>query len=274
MSNTAQTPRQELYEKGYTIVRNVFTKEEAARGAEILLSKITPETPGSFAHNEWGTRRQLRIPQNYIPEMDEYACNENLLAVVGELIEGPFKLGMEPIPCVTFTGKVAGSIHDGNWAGHVDGFPPCTQAEREGTFASGWIAFLDIEPRGGGMTILPGSHHWVEKAIQDPEFRKQKEERNSYGQHENLPGLEWNPVEITCKAGDVFFNNGDAIHNASDNQLETPRTVCMCSYSSTTFGTKEEDAPLEERFNSEHLEIADERFKKLIEGDEWSDLRF
>ena len=264
MNNATKNHRQEFYEKGYTIVKNVFTKEEAAAGAEILLSKITPETPGSFAHDEWGTRRQLRIPENYIQEMDAYACHESLLAVVGELIEGPFKLNMEPIPCVTFTGEVAGTIHDGNWGGHVDGFSNYSQDEREGTFASAWIAFLDIEPRGGGMTLLPGSHHWIDKAIQDPEFRAQKEEKNSYRKEEGLPGLEWNPVEITCKAGDVFFNNGDVIHNASDNQLETPRTVCMCSYSSTTFSTKEEDQPFEKRFNLEHLKNADEKFKTLI----------
>ena len=51
--------RQQFINHGYTIVENILTIEEAKEGAAILLDKIRPESPKSYAHI-WGTRRQLK----------------------------------------------------------------------------------------------------------------------------------------------------------------------------------------------------------------------
>ncbi len=48
--------RQQFINQGYAIVENVLTIEEANEGVAILLYKIRPESPESYA-GIWGTRR-------------------------------------------------------------------------------------------------------------------------------------------------------------------------------------------------------------------------
>ena len=50
--------RQQFIDQGYATIENVLTTGEAKEGAAILLDKIRPESPESYAHI-WGTRRQL-----------------------------------------------------------------------------------------------------------------------------------------------------------------------------------------------------------------------
>ena len=52
--------RQQFIDQGYAIVENVLTPKEAKKGATILLDKIHPESPESYAHI-WGTRRTVYI---------------------------------------------------------------------------------------------------------------------------------------------------------------------------------------------------------------------
>ena len=48
--------RQKFINQGYAIVENVLTIEEAKERVAILLDKIRPESPESYA-GIWGTRR-------------------------------------------------------------------------------------------------------------------------------------------------------------------------------------------------------------------------
>ena len=64
----------------------------------------------------------------------------------------------------------------------------------------------------------------------DPEFRATKEKNNTYTAEDNLDGLNWNPKEVTLKAGGVFFFNDQTIDSASDNLLQQPRLVCVYGY--------------------------------------------
>ena len=48
--------RQQFINQGYAIVENVLTIEEVEEGSIMLLDKIRPESPESYA-GIWGTRR-------------------------------------------------------------------------------------------------------------------------------------------------------------------------------------------------------------------------
>ena len=48
--------RQKFINQGYAIVENVLTTEEVEEGSIMLLDKIRPESPESYA-GIWGTRR-------------------------------------------------------------------------------------------------------------------------------------------------------------------------------------------------------------------------
>ena len=107
---------------------------------------------------------------------------------------------------------------------------PAPFLENEGKTASIWLTFADIESSGGATTLIPGSHCFIEKMAVDPEFRAIKEENNTYAAEDNLDGLNWNPKEITLKAGGVFFFNDQTIDSASGNLLQQPRLVCVYGY--------------------------------------------
>ncbi|HHZ92591.1 TPA: hypothetical protein EYN98_13570 [Candidatus Poribacteria bacterium] len=257
--------RQKFINQGYAIVENVLTIEEAKEGVAILLDKIRPESPESYA-GIWGTRRQLKTPEHSIPEIARFATHPKLLEVVSYMIDGSFRLTAEPLPVVTFPGKVCGCLKDGNWRGHTDGLSRVPFLENEGKTACIWLTFADIESSGGATTLIPGSHCLIEKMAVDPEFRATKEKNNTYTAEDNLDGLNWNPKEVTLKAGGVFFFNDQAIHSASDNLLQQPRLIC--AYGFTQKGNQEEELSarrtIHGRFNSDHLEMMDDQMKQLI----------
>ena len=64
----------------------------------------------------------------------------------------------------------------------------------------------------------------------------------------------------------MFFFNDQAIHSASDNLLQQPRLIC--AYGFARKGNQEEELSarrtIHERFNSDHLEIMDDKMKQLI----------
>jgi hypothetical protein len=261
-SETVMKPyRQAFIDNGFSTVEEVLSKAEAEAGAKILLEHIRPESPESYAHL-WGTRRQLKTPQHSIPDLARYALHPKLLDVISHMIDGSFRLSSEPIPVVTFPGDVCGCLSRGNWRGHTDGFSNRPFLEREGSFAHAWLTFADIEPGGGAMTAVPGSQYFIDRAVKDPKFRAEKEERNSYNADENYDGLDWNPVEITAKAGGVFFYDGQVIHSASDNLRDQPRLVCLYNYSKRDAAESRET--IESRFNPEHLKVMDAEMRRLI----------
>jgi len=182
------------------------------------------------------------------------------------MIDGSFRLSAEPIPVVTFFGKVCGCLKNGNWRSHTDGFSNTPFLEREGSFANAWLTFADIEPSGGAMTAVPGSHYLIEKAAADPQFRAEKEKNNAYTAKDNLDGLDWNPEEIALKAGGVFFYDGQVIHSASDNLRQQPRLVCLYNFTQKGNQEKELNArqTIHERLNSDHLKMMDDQMKQLV----------
>ena len=257
--------RQHFIDHGYAIVENVLTTEQAREGAAILQDRIRPQCPESYAHI-WGTRRQLKTPQHSIPEIARWALHPKLLLLVSHMIDGPFRLNTEPIPIVTFPGKVCGCLKNGDWRGHTDGFSNSPFLEREGRFANLWLTFADIEPMGGAMTVIPGSHYWIETSVANPQFRAEKENNNSYTAEENLDGLDWNPQEVTLQAGGVFFYEGQVIHSASDNLLPQPRLVCAYTFIQKGEPEEERNArqTTHQRFNSDHLNVMDDQMKQLV----------
>ena len=116
------------------------------------------------------------------------------------------------------------------------------------------------------MTVIPSSHYLIERAAVDPQFRAEKEENNVYTAKENLDGLDWNPEEVTLKAGGVFFYDGQLVHSASDNLLQQPRLVCTYTFIQKGGQEKELNArrTIHERFNPNHLKVMDDQMKQLV----------
>lgn len=249
-------------EQGYCVVPGLLDAPLVARGRAAIERTVKPDAPKEVVHI-WGTRLQTMIPEVFIPELDEVAWQPRVLAAAEAMIGGPVRLSETPIVVVTYQGKVCGSVRGGNWIGHLDGVPSEPFEKIGRRRASLWIAFADIEPDGGAMTVVPGSHKHVHRRVAtDPAWVKYRTECNEYSAENNIEGMPWNPVEITCKAGDGFFYYGHSIHSASDNSRPQPRIVALYNYVSAT-GTPMPGDPRASGFSKKHIESMSPRMREI-----------
>lgn len=264
MTTAARPSFLDMYEElGYCLIPGLVDASVIARGRAAIERTITPGTSKEIVHI-WGTRLQTIIPEVFIPELDEVAWQPRVLDVARAMVGGPIRLSETPIVVVTFQGKVCGSVRAKNWIGHLDGVPaePFDRVGRRR--ASLWIAFADIEPDGGAMTVVPGSHkHVHHRVATDPAWVKYRQQCNEYTAENNIEGMEWNPTEITCKAGDGFFYYGHSIHSASDNSLAQPRIVAIYNYVSATSKPGPEDA-YAKGFSKKHIESMSRRMREIV----------
>ena len=107
--------------------------------------------------------------------------------------------------------------HD--WApasgGHLDGYYTPTNGVPEGTvglFHVGVTIYVeDIEPRGGGFTVWPGSHRQAANYFRDHSFLS-----INGGSSRDVFDLP-EQVEVTGPAGTVCFWHGQTVHSGSKN---------------------------------------------------------
>ncbi|MCX5659456.1 MAG: phytanoyl-CoA dioxygenase family protein [Planctomycetota bacterium] len=257
------SPREAFDRDGYCVVAGLLDAATVAAGRAAIERLVTPSTPESVTYI-WGSRRQTRTPGVFIPELDEIALRPRVLEAVAPMIDGPFRLGGTPIVVVTFRGKVGGNAQDDNWIGHLDGLPTEPFEKIAHQRASLWVAFADVAPTGGAMTVVPGSHRHVHQRVAaDPAWVERRRKENQYTRQDGIEGMAWNPVEITCKAGDGFFYYGHSVHSASDNRLEQPRIVALYNYVSRAAFPATQEA-LAKEFSPEHLKGMSPAMRRMV----------
>ncbi|MCX5659687.1 MAG: phytanoyl-CoA dioxygenase family protein [Planctomycetota bacterium] len=257
------SPREAFDRDGYCVVADLLDAATVASGRAAIERLITPTTPESITYI-WGTRRQTRTPEVFIPELDAIALEPRVLDAVAAMIDGPFRLGGTPIVTVTFRGKVSGNVQDDNWCGHLDGLPAEPFEKIAHQRASLWLAMADIAPTGGAMTVVPGSHRHVHRRVAtDPAWVERRRKDNQYTRQNGIEGMDWNPVEITCKAGDGFFYYGHSVHSASDNRLEQTRIIATYNFVSREAFPPTPEA-LAKEFSKEHLAGMSPRMREAV----------
>jgi ectoine hydroxylase-related dioxygenase (phytanoyl-CoA dioxygenase family) len=181
------------------------------------------------------------------------------LETVAMLLDRPFRLTRTPVPTVTFSGA-AGGVPGRNWTGHVDWHdkPP---APTDHLHRFGIIHFTTVEPNGGGFTLVPGSHHMVQRNLEDPVLAP----RMFRQEFQDFPGLGIEQ-EMRARAGDVLYYHPFMVHGASDNQSTRARKVLHTHY----FPVLDEEtethdrASIETHFHPDHLAVMDDRWRRLI----------
>jgi hypothetical protein len=264
VSNAAHRSLRESFdEDGYGIAPALLDADAILRGRLAIERFVTPQTPESVAHI-WGTRRQTRTPEAFIPELDEFAYHPRVLDAVSQMLDGPFRLESTPIVVVTFTGVVCGDIQTSNWLGHLDGVPTEPFEKIAHAKCSLWVSFADIETMGGAMVVVPGSHRHVHRrALSDPAWAEYRCRDNLYTRQYNIEGMPWNPVEITCNAGDGFFYHGHSVHSASDNHRQQARIVALYNYATLESSPASAES-LAKSFSAKHLESMSPPMRKTV----------
>ena len=98
-----------------------------------------------------------------------------------------YRLLRQPVPTVTWPGR-AGGVPGESWTGHVDwpGSVDRTGEDLSGPLASdsnklyGIVYCSDVQPGGGGFSVVPESHRLLAEIMADPSQRELK--RQAYQQ--------------------------------------------------------------------------------------------
>jgi hypothetical protein len=258
MYRTAEEHRREFAAQGYTIFEAVLTPEEIATALPIFDALITPDTKPPIVTGNEIARRQLNSALYCEPRLSNFGLHPAVWETAMRLIGGPARLTRTPVPTVTFSGA-AGGIPGQDWRGHVDwqGKPPGAE---DHLHIFGIMHFTTIAPNGGGFTLVPGSHHVVQRCLADPTLSRRMFEQNFV----DFPGLA-DEVEIRANAGDILYYHPFMVHGASDNLTAQPRRVIHTHYFPRNYpdGTDRGD-DLTERFHADHLAAMSEGQRRLI----------
>lgn len=151
---------------------------------------------------------------------------------------------------------------------HVD--PSIPDSEDNFTFSAsemqvGAIYYLtDVEPKGGGLFAVPGSHRTVQQLC----------EASDQGRHLNNGWLDISgfpePIEVTGQAGDVILTHYLIAHGASYNRRARTRVAYFTRYSCLDHPFFPPPVPAVNRFNPRQLNaMGGSLGRRLMGVDDW-----
>lgn len=257
MHRPADAHRDEFNSLGYTVFEGVLTPAEIAEGVAAIDAILTPETHApvttSDASNRNG-RRQLTA-EYCSPKLALLGSHPRVVEAAERLGVGPLRLMQSPIPCSTFKSPPGGERLD--WGHHVD-WPHRPPEPGDETYVNGMIYLSTVEPGGGGLMVIPGSHRAVLRAMADPALRERAVAQDFKG----FPGLA-EPREMCVPAGGLLFFHSYLVHDRSENFRDQPRKVVFMHLKPRTEDERQSPSDVGKRFHPDHLAAMDTRTRWL-----------
>lgn len=128
----------------------------------------------------------------------------------------------------------------------------------------GGIYYLtDVEPKGGGLFVVPGSHKLVREQCEASENGRQL--HNGWIGIEGFPP----PIEVLGEAGDVILTHYLIAHGASHNRRARTRVAYFIRYSCLDHPFYPPPAPSVDRFNTRQVAAMGPIGRKLMGVDAW-----
>lgn len=256
MTKPIQIDRDFFDREGYVVVEDILSEEEIVE-ARSLFEKWLPEdvqpplVPGEVGVPSNG--RKPLLAEYCEPRLSNLAGHPRLVEAVAGLLDTSPRLRSASVPVATYKSTPGTERFDLGY--HVD-WPNNPPEPGDEALINGVLHVNKVEPGGGAFMLYPGSHHCVEKYLQDPELRAR-----ALGQDFNdMPGLP-EPMEMCVPAGSAVFFHSFLVHDRSENLLDVPRLVLFVHYEE-----RSDQAPLEEnasRFHADHLKAMDNSMKEL-----------
>ena len=262
MANTIQADRSQFERDGFAIIPDMLNAAEIEVFAPIFTERLPPDKqPPGVPVNSLNGRKTL-ISDHTDPRLSNLAGHPRLIAAVEQLIGPLFLINTTSAPVITYKSPPGAERFDLGY--HVDwpNNPPQAHDERHLNCA---LHFSTVQPSGGALMVSPGSHHLVEKSLENPELRQRMLDQD----FNDFPGLP-EPLEMCVAAGAAVFFHSFAVHDRSEDMLDVPRRVLFIHYKG--FDDLQQrrawaaDAP--ERFATHQVETMDERMKGLCGLDE------
>ncbi|MEV6110769.1 phytanoyl-CoA dioxygenase family protein [Streptomyces sp. NPDC051940] len=221
----SDTLLEQFHADGYTVVRGLFTPDEAKELTEEFM-RLPAEgrpIPGHFEPKQQpadgpadplGTYPRVMHPHRF----NDLARRRLLDARVAGILTGLF--GEEPLAAQSMfyfkpPGARGQALHQDNFYLRVE----------PGTCIAAWLALDDIDRENGGLEVVPGTH------LMDLFCPEEADPGLSFAREYVPPPPGLTAVPVDMSPGDVLFFNGSLVHGSGPNRTAGRfRRSFICHY--------------------------------------------
>ena len=250
-----QIDRDQFERDGYFIVNDILSEEEINESVAVIDQLLPPDTQPPFVCGtgvEINGRKALR-GEYCEPRLSNLAGHPRLIEAAEMLLGGPLRICHTSIPVVTY--KSPPGAEQFGTSDHVD-WPHTPPEPGDEKYVNCVLHFSTVEPSGGAFILRPGSHHFVQKCLEDPELRG----RAVAQEFKQMDGLQERKA-MCVPAGSAVFFHAFLVHDRSENVLAVPRRVMFAH-----FVRCEDDQSTEDRssaFHPDQVRTMDNRMRRL-----------
>ena len=250
-----QIDRDQFEREGYFVVNDILSEDEINDAVAVIDELLPPDAQPPYVcgtGTEMNGRKALG-GGHCEPRLSNLAGHPRLIEAGEMLLGGPLRICHTSCPAVTY--KSPPGAEQFGASDHVD-WPHTPPEPGDENYVSCVLHFSTVEPGGGAFIVRPGSHHFVQKCLEDPELR----ERAMAQEFKEMDGLQERKA-MCVPAGSAVFFHAFMVHDRSENVLEVPRRVLFAH-----FGRCEVDELVEDRssaFHPDQVRSMDNRMKRL-----------
>lgn len=197
-------------ENGYFIEEGVLS----SRDCEELI-KAGMDLPGVKA----GDYRPAMQPHRQNPGFLKGMCNPEVVRTIEQLVGGK-AVGLQT---EFFYGKPGVK----GFSNHQDNF--FVEAEAD-TFASAWIALVDVGPKNGGLIGYPRSHKAGRLPVRKVAVGTVEGQDPNANNEESVVPSQYKQVDLIVPKGSAVFIHSQFVHGSRMNQTKDYRFVLLCTY--------------------------------------------
>ena len=288
---------EEFFANGFIVLKGVLSREEADGYRGTIIDMIPRDLnipfpwasvagrikPYHYGYGEQTTRfghEDDGIWDN--PELMPLLCHETIYDAAAQLMgrpnirvqDGTIGITLRSDDAIFRTGGRRESDIDEakptmSQPLHVDPSIPADQDNftfSDAELQVGAVYYLtDVEPKGGGLFAVPGSHNKVREICQSTPGG-----RRLYGGWLDIDKNEFGePIEVIGEAGDVILTHYLIAHGASYNRRARTRVAYFTRYSCLDHPFFPPPAPTPDRFNTRQKAAMGQVGRKLLGVDPW-----
>jgi hypothetical protein len=281
-------------EFGYLRIQGLLSREEAERYRQLILAMVPRDLTIPFPwksiagrikpyHEGYGDQEtRYGYEDDGIwdtPELIPLLCHEGLYGVARELIgtselraqdgtigitlrndDAGFSVGALPRPDFSNV-TLSQPLHiDPSVPEDVDNFSFLPTELQVG----GLFYLTDVEPGGGGITVVPGGH----KLVQEEALAARSGGRQLHHNWKDIAGFPA-PVEVTGEAGNFIMTHYLLPHAASHNRRERARVAYFIRFSRLDHPFYPPPLPGPSRYNGRQLAVMTPLARRLLGLEPW-----
>ena len=252
-----QIDRYQFERDGYFIVNDILSEEEINEAVAEIDQLLPPDAQPPLVCGTGGElngRKALR--GDYCePRLSNLAGHPRLIEAAEMLLGGP----ATNLPHLMSGGHVqepAGgrAVWNQRSCG-LAAHSPRTRAMRNTSTVC--YTSATVEPSGGAFILRPGSHHFVQRCLENPDLR----ERAVAQEFKGMDGLQERKA-MCVPAGSAVFFHAFMVHDRSENVLDVPRRVMFAHFVRSEDGESIEDRS--SAFHSDQVRSMDNRMRTLV----------